>query len=474
MVFIKNKEKNNVLYIISGVIILTSLFFLKPWIQHTSVCLFWLITILGFIFLFLGLKNNKLRIGLLIFVISFFASYNFSYNFTTSSLVGDNRNYGMVARSLLSNRDITLDEFSERLEQNNFYGVVRDNSHYYNYFPLGPSIVLAPIYALVSINPVADPVTAETQAGRLATALFFGIALYLFFFLVSRFEEVDLPKALLFTFIFGFCSHQLSQHFSMFWSHNAVMPFIIGALLALKIEQRNMVFLAGTLLVLGYMMRPTVALLVPIVAIWLWLYQRKFFLYFIAGCFIAGVLVVSMNLTFYGHLISPYSQIDRLGSSSFFEALVGNLFSPNRGLFIFMPWAIFSIWGIWLSFRSKIDPFFKFISVFFLLHLILISSFPHWWAGYSYGPRLIVETMPMLVLLLLPVLSLSLLKNKIFKFLFIIAIFFSFFVQVSGLTSIAGDWNVTPRSVDQFPSRLWDWSDMQLLRPLNEFWIKII
>ena len=317
MISTKSQQKFNIPFILSGAILLLSIFFLRipSWASWASSSLVWLLFIAGLIFVFLGFTSKHARVGLLVLLVGSFMSYNFTIN----PLEGDNRNYGMVARSLLSDGDIILNEFSERLEEGKYYGIVQKNGSSYNLFPLGPSIVLAPLYALVSIDPLLDPNTAEIQAGRLATALFFGGALSLFFFLISHFEEVDQGKALLLTFIFGFCSHQLSQHLSMFWSHNAVMPFILAALLALKIERRDLDFLAGILFMLGYLMRPTAVLLVPVVTIWLWLYRRKAIGYFIAGFCLGGILVMSTNLAFFGHLVSTYSQVGRLGSSFFLK-----------------------------------------------------------------------------------------------------------------------------------------------------------
>ncbi len=442
-----------------------NLLMIPNWCSMVSNGLLGLMAIAGLIFIFCGLSDMHVRIGFLIFIIGIFMSYHLPVN----PLQGDNQNYCMVAQSLLSDSDIFLNEFSTRLEHNNFYGIVNENGKLYNLFPLGPSIVLAPLYALIRINGDIPPENAEILSGKIATAVCFGSALMLFFFLVSHFEDVGRSKALLLTFIFGFCSHQFSQHLGMFWSHNAVMPFILTALLLLKMERREFVFFAGTVVVFGYMMRPTVALFVPITMVWLWLYRRQDVGFFVAGCSIAGILVASVNLSFYGHIISPYSQISRLRLSfpSFINALIGNLFSPNRGLFVFMPWALFSMYGIWLSIRTRIDPFYRLIAIIFLLHLIIVSSFPHWWGGWSYGPRLLVETMPLLVLLLLPFLSSQIWRRRSVKLFFITALVFSLFVQIGGLTESAAEWNGTPINVDKNSSRIWNWSDMQFMRPLK-------
>jgi hypothetical protein len=71
------------------------------------------------------------------------------------------------------------------------------------------------------------------------------------------------------------------------------------------------------------------------------------------------------------------------------EALFGNLISPNRGILIYVPITIFSIIGGYFSFRhkDKFPPYYRYLAILILLHWLLISTYPHWWGGYSFGPR---------------------------------------------------------------------------------------
>jgi hypothetical protein len=424
------------------------------------------IIILTSSYLFLsGLPQQKYRAAFLIFIIGFGLAWTLAIN----PLSGDNRNYAMVARSLLSDGDIKIDEFKERIVANEFYGVINDNGKLYNLFPVGPSLVLAPLYSAIYTYSDISTHVAEHTAGRLAVAMSFGVTLALFFLLVSRFDNVSLTVALGLTFIFGFCSHQLSQHVNNFASHNATMPFILAAFLALKSDYRSIVFFAGISLLCAYVMRPTAGLVVPLAGLWLWLYRKEYFWPFMAGCFIFGFLLIAMNLTFYGRILSPYSQIGRLGSSVFFEALVGNIISPNRGLLVFMPWIVFSLIGAWWTFYHKeVDLFFRLIVVIVGAHLLVVSSFQQWWGGGSYGPRFLAEMMPELVLMLIPFFQTPIWKKyMITRIVFTMTLVYALMVQFGGLTIAAQQWNPLPVDVDQHPERIWDWRDLQILRPLN-------
>ena len=65
---------------------------------------------------------------------AFLACLGFTISFVAAvrPLRGDGKNYGFVARSLLADGDIRLDEFSGTLTGN----TLLDGGHVYNYFPL--------------------------------------------------------------------------------------------------------------------------------------------------------------------------------------------------------------------------------------------------------------------------------------------------------------------------------------------------
>lgn len=423
------------------------------------------ITALGACWLILGgLSQKKFQTAFVIFMMGF----GLALSIKGHPLGSDNRNYAMVARSLISDGDIKLNEFEDRIRKDNFYGITQDDGNLYNIFPLGPSLALAPLYAAIHFSLTINADAAENLAGKLAVAIFFGGTLSLFFLLVSRFEGVDLSRALALTLIFGFCSHQLSQHVAQFWSHNAVMPVVLATFLALTSARQYTVSSAGIFLVGAYVMRPTAGLLAPMTGIWLWRYRKDCFWPFVGAGIAAGILLVGMNLLFYGQVIPPYNQASRLGSPTFFEAIAGNLISPNRGLLVFMPWAVFSMIGAWWAFFHKeVDPFFRLMAVIAGAHFVVVSSFPHWWAGWSYGPRFLAEIMPELTLLLIPFFQTPLWTPKAIKLIFAATIIYAFAVQLSGLTAAAGVWNALPVSIDEQPERIWDWHDLQILSPVT-------
>jgi hypothetical protein len=152
------------------------------------------------------------------------------------------------------------------------------------------------------------------------------------------------------------------------------------------------------------------------------------------------------------------------------EGLAGNLVSPSRGLFVFCPVLAFSVWGMVLSFKGRKDRLLEFLLVCVLVsHWLVISSFPDWHGGHSFGPRYFADMVPYLVYFLVPALAWlagrrSALRSWLMS-VFVLLVLASFFINLSGAVNRATYlWNVDPVNVDSAPSRLWDWTDLQFLR----------
>jgi hypothetical protein len=400
-----------------------------------------------------------LALALLGFAISFIAA--------SRPLLGDNKNYGLVAESLLRDGDIRLDEFAGKLTGN----TREEGGHLYNYFPLGPSLLMTPLVALV--RPfVSEPSRADDLAARSTAALCFGVALALIVLVAQRFTGVTPRGAALLAGVFGFCSSQFSAHVGQLSSHATTVPFVLGAFLAIAGTEARRPGLAAALLVVAYVLRPTTGLLLPLTAGWLFVYRRPATLRFVLVAALLGVGVLAMNLAFYGHVLPPYSELKRLEPLGFPLGAAGNLLSPSRGLVFFVPWCVFSALGAVRAFRDpKCDPFFRLLAVAIVAHFAVISCFPQWWGGWCYGPRFLAETMPEFALLLIPALpelfGAELPAQPRRRNVFFTLAAYSLAVAILGITRPAGDWNRRPVNVDQHPERLWDWSDPQILRPLR-------
>ena len=180
------------------------------------------------------------------------------------------------------------------------------------------------------------------------------------------------------------------------------------------------------------------------------------------------------NWNIYGSLLAPYYLPQRIGSNTHFvEALLGNLISPARGLFVYSPF--FILIGFVLvprAIKRQMSDLEWLLLAIILLHWVMISSFPHWWGGHSYGPRFFADMLPFLMFLLIPLFRDwgTVYSPLLFGALLVLAAF-AFFVNARGARVYAAgiEWNWAQGSVanvDDDPSRLWDWADPPFLRGL--------
>ena len=141
------------------------------------------------------------------------------------------------------------------------------------------------------------------------------------------------------------------------------------------------------------------------------------------------------------------------------EALLGNLISPARGLFVYTPIALFSLYGVWLWIRGGTQRAMGlYLAAVLITHYVLLSTFEDWFGGHSYGSRYFSDLSPLFALALLP------LRGRI-RWAAGVALAISLFMHAQGAWCWpCVEWNTRPVEIHQSQWRLWDWSDPPFLR----------
>ena len=166
----------------------------------------------------------------------------------------------------------------------------------------------------------------------------------------------------------------------------------------------------------------------------------------------------------FGAFTQPYPGPVNVLGRDFAGGLPGLLLSPNRGLFIFMPLCVLSVWGVVVAFRKTDTPvIYRYLAAAMLAHWVFLAVWPMWWAGWSFGPRLFCTMIPIWMVLLLPI------RDQIARpamlGLAALMIAWGTFVQVRCLSDQDVHlWNAMPVDVNNYTERLWDWGDPQILR----------
>ena len=93
-----------------------------------------------------------------------------------------------------------------------------------------------------------------------------------------------------------------------------------------------------------------------------------------------------------------YYQPNRVSvSGTFGEAMLGNLVSPARGLFVYSPVLLLALSGLVLALRQREERLLSAcFAIIVVMHWLVVSRFPHWWGGHSYGPRFMTDIVPFL------------------------------------------------------------------------------
>ncbi len=118
-----------------------------------------------------------------------------------------------------------------------------------------------------------------------------------------------------------------------------------------------------------------------------------------------GIPLLAMLVYFrieYGQFLPYYYQTGRLRSWPRLQWLYGVLLSPGRGLWIYNPFLGVVLVGMALSLHRLVrQPLFWLALCWFGIHLFSVVRWGYWWAGWSFGSRILVDTLPALLLLTL-------------------------------------------------------------------------
>ena len=357
---------------------------------------------------------------------------------------------------------------------------VASNGHAYNFFPLGTSLFALPAVWLALQRGESMIYPQDNQAlQNVLSSLTVVAATLLIWALCRRF--LSRGSSLLVTAAFVFGTSVISTLGTALWSSNLALVFGLGCLLAVVAAgQRPMTWrrelTLGAIVFAAYLCRPTMVLLLPLCALYLWSVsppsggwlRHRLPMVFVATVGGLYALFVLFSWREFGTFLPPYYQPSRLGSDRFWQALVGHLVSPSRGILIGSPFLLLTLGGLALWPRVLVrDRRVQLALCWLGLHWIAISLFHNWWGGWSFGNRLFTEALP--PLLLLTILSarhareqLSPVLRAATVSLFLAAAAFGTFVHTNqGLYNVyAILWN---DGIDRDPSRVFDWHDPQFL-----------
>jgi len=362
------------------------------------------------------------------------------------------------------------------------YFATQSRGHWMSSYPVLTPLVVTPLYVPAAVwvsqrqpSPRAMLFVAEAME-KLSAALIAALSAGILYLALRRLLPTG--GALALTLIYALASPTWSTASQVLWLHGFTelcLALLIWALVRDDGSPRS-ALLTGLAIALAAANKPTNVVTVAPVFLWMLWKSRARALPLLAPIVMIGALVFGYNLYYFGNLLGAYTQaLESMGYAraasgfrgNFFEGLAGLLASPNRGLFIFVPWTLFAAWGAIRLWRNHQHGWSRALVIGAVLHLFLYAKLERWYAGYCFGPRYMCDILPLLTFFLVPLWP-ALTSSRLLKPAFALAVALSFGVQVIGAYFHPnGDWSSAPVSIDVAPQRAWDWHDLQIVRTLR-------
>jgi len=393
-----------------------------------------------------------------------------------------------AARELLLRRTLALNHVvgrtPELIERHGFQ-LALDGRYRSAYSPV-PAITAAAIFwpaARLGIVDVRAPV-APALISAVASSLLIALAVA-FAYLTAR-QFASRGRSLALAAGLGLGTGLWSSASQTLWQHETAIFGLSLGVLGLVLMRRGDDEQAASLqrrLALGLMVGAAVGLaggsrlqLAPAIAVLLAavLVRGGTVAAVAAACGAAAIIgpVCAANIRWFGSVLGAAPMLEELheavhGRSGSFSLYSGGyhglLVSPNRGLFIFSPVVLVAAAGVAETLRGPRRSAALWCLVAALMQFVLYASYVVWWGGHTYGPRYMLDVLPLLVPL--AAIGLARVRRRAVSVLAMAALAWSMSVAALGAFSYPhGRWNTEPFDVDRFHDRLWDWSDNQIRR----------
>jgi hypothetical protein len=257
------------------------------------------------------------------------------------------------------------------------------------------------------------------------------------------------------------------------WQHGPLVLMLVAAMLLLvRARQRpSLVQYASIPLAIAFLIRPTAAVPILVLSLYVLIRHREWFIRYAAFGIAIAILWFAYNLREFETLLPRYYMPTRVSTSATFgEAMLGNLVSPARGLFVYSPVLLLALSGLVLALRRHEERLLSAcFAIIVVLHWLIVSRFPHWWGGHSFGPRFMTDVVPFLAYFVAfnfeALGKLSGLKLWASRGCIVLLAAASMFIHGRGATSNRPhQWNAVPSDIDHNPARLWDWRDPPFAR----------
>ncbi len=356
-----------------------------------------------------------------------------------------------LTKSIVDHHSITLDHLDEPAV---FKG---KEDHLYTFYGFGQSVFLIPFYSTGKLASSVSSVLGIPSQRRKDIIEATGSLLNAFtiplicLFLILLAQELGFNKktAFILATAYFLCTPMIVHSRDSFDFVQASLLIVSSVYLLLRYRRSlSVIHLIASAFLLGmaFCTRYTAVLYLPGFVFLLWKLGKKSKFLNKSLVWISALIPCIVVLLFYNY--ARTGSMFKTGYPGFeltsfpgwrkcLESSVGLLFSPGSGLLVLAPFLILSVLAFkrFYSKRSKsISLFTLYILIIDILFVVFAWSWA-WMGGWSWGPRLILISLPFLVL---PVGQIIEGQSKNLRRLLVVLLIVSFFIQIPAVFTYYG------------------------------------
>lgn len=383
-----------------------------------------------------------------------------------------------AARELLLRGTLTLNhvigavpQYAERTP----FVLCRDGQYRSGYSPIPAIAAAAVVYpaaasGLFDLRSQAAPALIAVVGASTLTS----IAVALLFLAARRFTSRERALAIalalgLGTGLWSLVSRTLWEHETAILGLAIAMFFFSGS----ELQMRNALGTAAGLALAG-LARPQLAPIVAVILAGIAVRApRKAAIAAAAVVALSGGLLMLTYWRWFGHplgaVIVMQAEADAAhGTKGFlgsgFEGFAGLLISPSRGLLVFSPVVLVALAGYRDAVRARWSSPLRWCALAAVIQFIVYGGYAVWWAGHTYGPRYMLDVLPLLTPLAAATMT-RLQFRPVTLAACTAALLWSILLAATGAFCYPYEgWNTSPVEVNRAHRRLWEWTDPQFVR----------
>ncbi|MBO9513044.1 MAG: hypothetical protein J7549_02920 [Variovorax sp.] len=286
------------------------------------------------------------------------------------------------------------------------------DGHQVSTYPVLLPVVIAPLYvpAVAYLDARGwDPHLFDHVARlmeKLVASLIAAASAGLLYLLLRRRGPPAMACGLSLVYAFGTTTWAISSQ--ALWVHGLAQLLVVAAMLLLTGPRTALrVAVAGLLCGMMAANRPPDAILGAALGLYgLW-WAGPLRLLLVATALVPAGLTAAYNLIAVGHIAGGYALLVRPANynDDFLGGVLGLLFSPTRGLFVFSPFLLVLPCLFAAAWRDKANRALTLAIAAAWVAQVVLYATVDWRQGVSYGPRWLGDMLPMLFWLLAPVVA---------------------------------------------------------------------